>query len=254
MGGEIIPIGGAVLNIAVVDDIMEDRAQLINNIERYMKENSVLVQYTEFESGEAFLERMHLNVLDAVFLDIYMPGLNGMEIAHKIHEIKPSCMIVFVTTTAAFAVESYEVNALYYLLKPFNYQSICDVMQQIDKKTKKSSKYITVKEGREWIKIFLCDIIYADISNHYVQIHTTTSIVSTYIKFHEIEEKLVQHNEFMKCYRCIVVNMNKIEKIKDLFFLMCNGEYIPINRKQVKEIKLQYTEFIFGTLEEEEFS
>lgn len=238
------------MNIAIVDDMLADRTRLINDIKKYAGENAMLVCMTEYQNGEEFLSSAQLTTLDAVFLDIYMGELSGMEVAHQIHKLYPSCQIVFVATSSAFAVQSYEVRAFYYILKPYEYGDIVRVMSMLDQNLQKSSRYIKVKEGREWRKILLSDIIYVDYSNHYVQIHTEDVIISTYMNFPEMAEKLSGYNEFLNCYRCIIVNLNKIQKIDEMFFLLCNGEYIPINRKRAKEIKACYVDYIFGTLEE----
>lgn len=71
------------------------------------------------------------------------------------------------------------------------------------------------------------------------------------MKFSEIEEMLLIYSEFMNCYRCIVINMDMVVKVEDLFFLMTNGEYVPINRKRVKEVKDGYVNYVFGIMEEE---
>lgn len=237
------------MNIAVIDDLEIDRAQLLNDIRLYAKENALLVRLTEYESGEAFLTQDAVLGLDAVFLDIYMGTLTGMDVAREIHSLNPACQIVFVTTSPAFAVESYEVQAIYYILKPCEYKNIANVMKLLEQKLQKSSRFIKVKEGREWCKIMLTDILYIDYSNHYIQIHTENAIISTYMKFSVMEDMLCGYHEFLNCYRCIIINMEKIKKVDNLFFLLCNGEYVPINRKRVKEIKDRYISFVFGDMD-----
>lgn len=244
-------IGGIILNIAIVDDSPNDREQLANEIKRYAKENTMLVRIIAYKNGEEFLENTQLSSLDVVFLDIYLGDQNGMDVAYKIRKVSDTCQIVFITSSAAFAVQSYKVRAFYYIVKPYTYFDIRHVMDILDKNLQKSSRYINIKEGREWRIVLLSDILYADYGNHYVQIHTVDAIISTYMKFSEIEKKLLIYSEFLNCYRCIVINMDKIQKVEGLFFLLCNGEYIPINRKRIKEIKTQYRDYIFGIIEED---
>ncbi|MEG2638267.1 MAG: LytTR family transcriptional regulator DNA-binding domain-containing protein, partial [Clostridiales bacterium] len=59
----------------------------------------------------------------------------------------------------------------------------------------------------------------------------------------------LNYKSFVTCYRCILVNMNKIEKVEEGFFLMKNGEYVPINRNRAREIKNRYIDYIFGEME-----
>lgn len=237
------------MNIAIVDDSSDDRSQLSGNIRKYANEYTMQVHLMEYDSGEAFLGGTALLGLDVAFLDIYMGELSGMDVARTLRGINSSCLIVFETSTPDFAVKSYEVRAFHYLLKPFGYTEICDVMNLLDKNTRKSSRYIKIKEGREWTRIFLSDILYIDYSNHYVQFHTECAIISSYMKFPEVQAMLAEYLEFLCCYRCIIINMDKVKKAEELFFLMCNGEYIPINRKNVKDIKSRYMDYVFGVIE-----
>lgn len=239
------------MDIVVVDDSAKDRARIINDIKKYVKENTMLVHLAEYESGEDFLEKTKIAALEVVFLDIYLKGISGMEVATRIRQDNKDCQIVFVTTSAEFAIQSYDVRAFYYILKPYTYDDISRIISMLDKSQQKSARCIRVKTGREWRKILLSDIIYVDYSNHYVQIHTDSSVISTYMKFSEIEEMLLIYSEFMNCYRCIVINMDMVVKVEDLFFLMTNGEYVPINRKRVKEVKDSYVNYVFGIMEEE---
>lgn len=232
-----------------MDDSAVDRKQLIDGITRYSAEHSEPAELCEYESGEALLANVKLSEIDIIFLDIFMGEMNGMDTARAIRKQNSACQIVFVTTSSDFAVESYDVNAFYYIVKPYTYECIENVMEKHRECKQRLARYIMVKEGREWTKVMVSDILYADYSNHYVQIHTDEAIISTYAKFPEIEAKLLMFAEFTTCYRCIVVNMDKIKKVDDLFFFMCNGEYVPINRKNAKEIKAYYMDYIFRALE-----
>lgn len=234
------------MDIAIVDDSYADRIQISNYIKKYAKENSVFIRIKEYSNGEVFLDDAEVNTLDAVFLDIYMDRLGGMETAEQIRRIGGNCLIVFVSLTEAFALKSYEVRAFDYLLKPIDYEKISVTMGLLVQNMTYDSRFIVVKEGRELRKVFLSDIIYSDYNNHYVRIHTKECIISTYVKFADFEERMRKYASFLTCYRCIIVNMDKIEKIEDGFFLMNNGEYIPIKRDRSKEIKARYTSYIFG--------
>lgn len=239
------------MNIAIVDDSLDDRVLLLDTLVKCAKESNLLITAAEYENGEDFLQNAQLASIDVVFLDIYMEKMGGMEVAKKIRSTNSSCRIVFITSSPDFAVQSYSVRAFYYIVKPYTYKDIANIVNMLDKNLQSSSRYIKVKDGREWCKIMISDILYADYGNHYTHIHTENAVISTYARFPEIAEKLLVYKEFLGCYRCIVVNMDKIKKIDDLFFLLSNGEYLPINRKNAKEIKSRYTDYIFGVIEDD---
>ena len=107
------------MNIAIVDDLKTDSDRLVGFIDTYMKQHNL--QYgtlDRFSSGEDFLGAFTPGKYDLSFLDIYMDGITGMETAKRIRQTDHDCRIIFITTSPEFAVESYNVNASFYLLKP----------------------------------------------------------------------------------------------------------------------------------------
>lgn len=126
------------MKIAIVDDLKLDAEQLSHLILSYMKEHRIPTAAPEiFPNGETFLASFTVGSFDIVFLDIYMDGLSGMETAQKLRALDASCRIVFVTTSPDFAVDSYDVNAAFYLLKPVtmehfsvSYSGMCSISQK----------------------------------------------------------------------------------------------------------------------------
>ncbi|MEG1719568.1 MAG: LytTR family DNA-binding domain-containing protein [Clostridia bacterium] len=238
------------MNIAIVDDSTNDRKSILNFFQQYVQEYSRYIRLFVYENGEKFLSTADLSDIDVLFLDIYMEKLTGIDVAHKVRDKNCTFPIVFITSSNDYAVKSYEVRAFDYIVKPITYDKIVTAMDLLQKESAISSRIITVKEGREMRKVALSDILYVDYDNHYIQIHTKNSIISTYIKFLDFEQMLKPFSNFITCYRCLIVNMDFIEKIEENFFLLNNGEYIPINRNNSKEIKKIYTNYIFGKLED----
>lgn len=237
------------MNIAIIDDCMADRLHLIKCLKLEAKKAMISIRFEEYGSGEKFLNQSLLPTLDAVFLDIYMNEIDGIEVAKQLRLVNSSCQIIFVSASSKFAVQSYEVRAFYYILKPFTALEIAHVLTLLDHNLKKSSHYIKVKTGKAWIKVFLSDLIYVDYSNHYIFLHTENQVINTHLNFQDIEKVLLVYLEFICCYRCIIVNMNAISKVDGFFFLLTNGEYIPINRKRANEIKTHYYDYLLGRIE-----
>lgn len=121
------------MNIAVVDDLPEDRNHLLSDLEQYGSENAFLLHLESYESGEEFFQRANPVMQDAVFLDIYMGGISGIEAAYRIKQLCPTCQIIFITATPEFAIESYAVRAFHYILNPYRYENISDVMNPPDR-------------------------------------------------------------------------------------------------------------------------
>ena len=107
------------MNIAIIDDIASDAEQLKRIITSYFENRQIPTEIRYFSSAEALFDDYRPGNFQILFLDIYMDGITGMEAARRIRNQSDDCILVFVTTSSEFAVESYDVNAAYYLLKPF---------------------------------------------------------------------------------------------------------------------------------------
>lgn len=237
------------MKIAVVDDMPDDRAKLTALVERYLREQALVARVSTYQSGEDFLADEKATEYSVVFLDIYMGGLTGMEVAHRLRELGATCPVIFLTTSLTHAVESYQVYAFDYLVKPLTYERLKGTMDHLLRSRSREEPCLVVKEGRTPRRVPLASIDYVDYYNHYTQIHMGEEVVRTYQKFSDFEAQVKPYTMFLTCHRCVMVNMRQVEKIVDGFFLMKTGAYVPINRKRVKELKASYFDYVFGQLE-----
>lgn len=114
------------MRIAIIDDLLTDLEYLRSNVCRWADEHAVplIPGPALFENGETFLEQFQKDRYDIIFLDIFMEGMNGMDTARRIRECDDACRLVFTTTSAEYAVDSYEVDSSYYLVKPYSYEKL----------------------------------------------------------------------------------------------------------------------------------
>lgn len=243
--------GGITLNIAIVDDLQTDQELLLDFILRYCFYHKISVESERFERGEILLKRLKEKKFDVIFLDIYMDGMDGMETAQKIREENVESLLVFVTNSKQHAVKSYRVRAFDYIVKPFSYDQIEEVLNLCKKSLVNRSRYIEVKEGRTLIKILLREIIYTDYYNHYIQIHTKKRVIKTYMKFPDFFLMMQSYPQFLNCYRNCLVNMDEVSALEERDVLMKNGERVPISRSKRHEIRQQYADYLFHQLETE---
>ena len=235
------------IQIAVVDDVQTEREKLGNYITRYCGDNNVSYKLAYFSCGEDLLSSLD-GSFDLIFLDIYMTGLNGLETAKKIREKDNDALLIFSTTSSDFAVGSFRVRAFDYLVKPYAYEQLAEIMNLCEKALRQSSRYIEVKESREMVKILIRDILYADYDNHYMQIHTDANIIKTYMSFPSFAPQLLKYPQFLNCYRNCIVNMDSISSLFENDFILTNGERIPITREKRAEIRQLYADYAFQKL------
>lgn len=233
------------LKIAVVENHDTDINRLMSCIHLYQTEHLPEVDCTIFTSQEAFIQDFKKSSYHIIFFNVNM-SQKSFEIAHKVRSIDPGACFVLTADTDAYALQGYEVHAYSYLIKPFAPESIQKILTDVRFYHGLQEPYITVKENRCNIKVLVNDILYVDVDNHYLQIHTSQRVIRTYMRFRDFEPMLEKHPQFLCCYRNVLVNMNHIELTEDMDFKMNNGDYVPIRRNDKKEIRQQYVDYLFN--------
>ncbi|MEG1049597.1 MAG: response regulator, partial [Oscillospiraceae bacterium] len=148
------------MKIAIVDDVQEEIDRLLGMIEQYTRENDLAYSCTSFTTGEAFLKGFCDNGFDIVFLDIFLKDENGMDVAKKIRESGKDCLIIFSSTTDEYAVRSFRLRAFDYLVKPYDYSRMSEVLSYCEKAIVRDDKYFVVKSKRQNVKILYRDVVY----------------------------------------------------------------------------------------------
>lgn len=121
--------------------------------QNYYEDRQIMVQIQSFSSPAAFWKAYTPGKYDLIFLDIYMDQDNGMDVAVRIREAGDSCSLIFVTSSDAFAVASYDVQAAYYLLKPLDTAKLMKVLDTIQIKNAQDVRYIEVICDRTPVRV-----------------------------------------------------------------------------------------------------
>lgn len=241
------------MKIAIVEDLSKDSEIITSHLNTYFLNNYVgeLPIISSFGSGEDFLRTFAKDNYDIIFIDYYLKALSGMDTAYSIRKKDPLAVIAFATASRDYAVEGYKVQASGYLVKPISYEDVAEFMCAVNLNELKKRRFIEISGGCQSIKIPLKDIIYCDISGHYVQIHTNSfGMQRSRMSFSELNQMLAPYPEFLMCYRGCIINMNHVEHMDELTFIMDCGERIPFRKKNNNEILKIYSEFLFHKVRE----
>lgn len=239
------------MNIAIIDDLSECREEIRNSLQRffskYYEEEPLSIM--EYSSGEEFLSGFQKETFDLIFIDQYMKGISGIETGKRIRQSDDLVPLVFITTSRDHAIESYQVKASGYLLKPFSYINFEAAMMMLDIARLKNARSICVQDE----KILLREILWCDIEGHYVQIHTPHIGILRYrIPFCTVADKLLEYPQFLTCYKGCIVNLDQVERMNELDFSMINGEKVLFSKRSKKEIENYYHTYLFQKAREEE--
>ena len=152
------------LRAALVEDSQEDARKILLYLKQFGEKQQITFQTDHFNSAELFLDR-YRPVYDIVFMDIELPGSNGMEAARKLRRIDPAVTLIFITNLSTFAVNGYEVDALDYMLKPVTYPMFQLKMQKAVRHIEKNgSGAISVAlKGQQLVRIPLTDLLYIEV-------------------------------------------------------------------------------------------
>ena len=235
------------MNIAIIDDIASDAEQLKRIITSYFENRQIPTEIRYFSSAEAFFDDYRPGNFQILFLDIYMDGITGMEAARRIRNQSDDCILVFVTTSSEFAVESYDVNAAYYLLKPFQPEKLCQILDSFRLKEALHARYIEIISDRVPVRVPLQSILYADTFRNAVSLHTDAGPLLSNLTFHKFEEQIRDCHNFLSCYRGCMVNMDRIQEATDDGFLLDNGETVQIRKRGSAAIRKAYLQYLFSS-------
>ena len=231
------------MKIALVDDDKEALDSLCTYITDLISTGAEL---NRFFSAEEFLSHWQPGAYDLIILDIFMDNLTGMDAAQKIRETDKSVKIVFGTSSNEYASESYEVNACYYLRKPFREVNVKSMLDRLDLEKMELSRTARLPDGQS---VILRNIIYADFDAHRVTIHNkSTNDTVLRISFAEIEPVLCAHPYFFSPSKGVIVNFYEVADQQNNLFLMTDGTRIPISRRKAKETSDAYAAFRFNAL------
>ena len=225
------------MNIAILDDSKEDLRQIKSVVSSYYESRNTSADICLYSSAESFFAKYSPGFYDLIIMDIYMGTMTGMDAARKLREARDTT-----------AVESYDVQASYYLLKPFDPEKLCRILSTIQLRQSQNSRYIELISDRTPVKIPVRSILYVDTYRNAIQVHTTDAgIIRSYMTFQKFEEILDGMKCFLSCYRGCIVNMDHIEEVTEEGFLMDSRELVTVRKRGSNAIKKAYLEYLFSS-------
>ena len=197
--------------------IVDDESLALSRLKRLLNENGI-EDITAFDNPIDALKEITKTKFDAVFLDISMPNITGLELADSIIQLEPKTFIIFQTAYSEFALEAYKSGGMGYLVKPIESNDIKNILEKVrnfKSSLNEESKKILGKRGDKLYLIDISDIYYikADLDEVIVKIKETDAYVRR--KIGDLET-LLNGKNFFRVHRSYIVNVDKIKSMKSV--------------------------------------
>lgn len=232
------------LNIVVCDDEKIYRNDLKKIIETALDLDGIDHRILEFCCGDDLITALNTHDYQIIFLDIEMPGRNGMETAKDIRRKNNSAVIIFVTSYTDFVFQGYEVKALNYILKPYDKDKILAVLQTAlgEQGITKEHAYLIEQRGKS-IRLPLSQVKYFLSDRRSVTAVTTEDSFIFYGKLSDVELELPDF--FIRIHNRYLLNLNYLQSIEGNQALV-DGEMLPISRACKQALSIAFARYILN--------
>lgn len=219
--------------------IIDDEPLALQQLEGYIKKIPYLELAASCQSVSEALDIIKNDSIDAVFTDINMPDMNGLDFVRAIHDTGENPLIVFTTAYSEYAVESFTVDAVDYLLKPFGQEDVERVAAKLFKIYEQSNvaavssvdedDTLFLKTEHKIVCIDIKDIRYIEGMSEYLKIHLEghPKPLIVLLSMKKLEERLPTPI-FMRIHRSYIINLKKIQEVNKNRVILDADTYLPI--------------------------
>ena len=237
------------MNIAIIEDSKNDQAHLLALLDEFFDRYNIIPTIDTYTSSEDFLAAFEPEKYDLCFIDIFLPGMNGMQAAEKIYRLDRNCILLFVTHTGQFLADGYQVRALRYFIKPITMAHLNGVLPECIEQISGDNRRLTIQINWKDYEIPFRKIYYVASSSR-TEIHLKNGVfpLPSRKSFSGVVAPLLADYRFITCSRGVVVNMAHVKNITKDHFIMENGDLVPISRRQFSTVKDHFINFQFEHL------
>ena len=198
--------------------IVDDEPLAVRLLESYVEKTTGLELLASFTDSIKAINAIKEQKPDLLFLDIQMPNIDGMELAHSLPE---KTRVVFTTAFKEYAFESYEVNALDFLLKPIRYNKFLSAVEKAKKLVKQTPapqpqqpNTVFIRVDSEWRNVAIDQIVYVNGMKDYVLFYLDNEPkpLITHLTMKAVEEMLPK-DRFLRIHRSYIIAVDKIQKV-----------------------------------------
>jgi DNA-binding LytR/AlgR family response regulator len=244
------------LRVLAVDDEPPALDELVFSLRQHERIGCV----TAASDATEALRLLQSEDFDAVFLDIHMPGLNGMELAHLLQRFARQPVVVFVTAFDDHAVEAFDVKAVDYLLKPLRAERLNEALAKIDQARARvtavsvpvppaaaapsNDRVIPVEVGNRTVLVKLSTISYVEASGDYVRLYADGASYLLRASLSALEDEWVSAG-FVRIHRGYLVDLARVQELRTDSDGGCHvklgDQELPVSRRHTREVKDRFS-------------
>lgn len=241
------------MNIAVIDDVPQEREKIQRILTAYSAQNRLPLSVSAFGSAEEFMESYRPLLYSAVFLDIYLDSMSGIEAARQLREIDRDTLLVFLTTSEDHMPDAFRLHAFEYILKPVTRENLYPLLDDILRRTTpipSQGFHFTSRQGDVVIS-------YDDLVMVGTQAHNYLEILDkdgnsrlTRMAFHKAAAVLLKDKRFLLLRRGVLVNMAYILAF-DPDAKVCRlsvGDPVPFSTRNQKSLEQIWDNYLLDKM------
>lgn len=228
------------MNVLICDDVQQEADKLAALMTGL---NTVV-----FNNANDTLEYMRTSAaVDVCFLDIVMPGMDGVALAKQLRGDGYKGRLVFLSASREYGPEAFQVKAFTYLLKPPTLEAVSDVLRELEEAKKNSdTNGLLVKSVGISRFVLFREISHIEVINHKVYVRLTNGDeLETRATFAEVASQLLKEGRFIQCHRSYVINMDAVCAVQGNDFVMRCGTKVSIS-KSYSGARARYLEWVLG--------
>ena len=233
------------MKIAICDDEIIQCVQLEKHIHTYFEKAQIPYILDTYQSADQlFLSYDTTQPYDLVILDIQMDGMNGMELAKRLRAQNDKLAILFVTGVTEFIYDSFDINAVNYLLKPYDETKLFLCLDKAIQQYSLIEEILILQVDKELIKIKEKNLLHAESDGHYIVLYTIDGSYRIKKTLSELEQDL-SGDYFFKLGRSNLINLLAIERIAAKEIILINKTVVWIPKGWHKEISQAFMNYYF---------
>lgn len=234
------------IRVAICDDELLELSRITKILNAYFDKRNVAFRYDAFSSSIELLETIREGMYDVVMLDVLMPGMNGMQTAHEIRTFDHNTKIIFLTSSPEYAVESYVVDAYYYLLKPATETKLYPLLDKLLHEVQRMEDTLHIKSASGIMSIPSNKLEYLEVMNKKLYFHLIDgSIKEIYGSLSDYEAELLCREEFIKVHRSFIVNMGYIQELSTGTITTASKQKVSVSRLLYSQVRETYMKYLF---------